>query len=146
MQIARSIVLDNHIDDVFEFVADPLNDAAWCAKVLVVDQVEGEAPGPGAVYEVLHKPIPFRPARRMVHSCLSWEPPRRIQWREDDGHDVIDVTYDLEPRWTSTRFTQRDEIIRLGAPRIVRPLIKAGIGRDIERQLQTLQGVLERRR
>jgi len=145
MQIARSVVVDSHIEDVFDFVADPLNDPAWCPKVLVVDQVEGDGPGPGAAYEVLHRPIPFRPPRRMVHRCLSWEPPRRIQWREDDGHDVIDVTYDLEPMWTSTRFTQRDEIVRLGAPRIVHPLFKHGIGRDIDRQLQSLQGVLERR-
>jgi Polyketide cyclase / dehydrase and lipid transport len=145
MQIARSVVVDSHIEDVFDFLADPLNDPAWCAKVLVVDQVEGDGPGPGAAYEVLHRPIPFRPARRMVHRCLSWERPIRIAWREDDGADVIDVTYDLEAIWTSTRFTQRDEIVRLGAPRILHPLMKAGIGRDIERQLQQLQGVLERR-
>ena len=132
MRIARSVVVDGHIEDVFDFVADPLNDPAWCAKVLVVDQVEGDGPGPGAAYEVLHR-------------CLSWERPHRIAWREDDGADVIDVEYDLEAIWTSTRFTQRDEIVRLGAPRILRPLMKAGIRRDIERQLQQLQGVLERR-
>jgi hypothetical protein len=145
MQIARSVVVDSHIEDVFDFVADPLNDPAWCPKVLVVDQTEGDGPGPGSAYEVLHRPIPFRPARRMVHRCVSWQPPYRIAWREDDGADVIDVTYELEGMWTSTRFTQRDEIVRLGAPGIVRPLMKVGIGRDIARQLDELQRVLERR-
>ena len=145
MQIARSIVVDSHIEDVFDFVADPLNDPAWCPKVLVVDQVEGDGPGPGAIYEVLHRPIPFRPARRMVHQCVSWKPPYRIEWREDDGADVIGVTYDLVAMWTSTRLTQRDEIVRLGAPGIVRPLIKVGIGRDMRRQLRELRRVMERR-
>jgi uncharacterized protein YndB with AHSA1/START domain len=144
MQIARSVVIDCHIEDVFAYVADPLNDPAWCAKVDRVAHVEGDGPGPGARYDVLHRPIPLRPARRMAYACVEWDPPRRIVWREDDGDDVIAVTYELESVWTSTRFTQRDEA-RLGAPRALHPLLRIGIGRDIARQLRTLKRVLERR-
>jgi hypothetical protein len=143
MQVVRSVVIDCHIEDVFAFVADPLNDPAWCAKVLRVEQVEGNGPRLDARYEVLHRPIPFRPARRMAHTCVDWEPPRRVAWREDDRADVIDVTYELESVWTSTRLTQRDDA-RRGAPRALHPLLRAGIGRDVARQLRTLKRVLER--
>jgi hypothetical protein len=144
MQIVRSVVIDCHVEDVFAFVADPLNDPAWCAKVLRVEQVEGDGPAPGARYEVLHRRIPFRPARRMAYTCVDWEPPRRVAWREDDGADVIHATYELESVWTSTRVTQRDDA-RLGAPRPLHPLLRIGIGRDVARQLRTLKLVLERR-
>jgi len=142
MQIVRSVVIDRHIDDVFEYVADPLNDARWCEKVLSVDQVSGDAPGPGSRYEVLHKPIPLRPPRRLAHTCVAWDPPERIWWRQDDGVDLFEVTYELEPVWTATRFTQRS-YARLGAPRLLYSVFRAGIGRDIARQLRALKRVLE---
>jgi hypothetical protein len=58
--------------------------------------------------------------------------------------DVFDVTYELESVWTSTRLTQRTDA-HLGAPRALHPLLRAGIGRDVARQLRTLKRVLERR-
>jgi uncharacterized protein YndB with AHSA1/START domain len=144
MQIVRSVVIDCHIEDVFRYVADPSNDPVWCAKVLAVDQVEGQGPGAGARYNVLHRTLPFRPARRMAYTCLEYDPPERIAWREEDGQTVIHVTYELEPVWTSTRLTQRD-VARLGAPRPLHRLVRAGIGRDVARQLRALKQVLERR-
>jgi uncharacterized protein YndB with AHSA1/START domain len=143
VQIVRSIVIDRHVEEVFAFVADPRNDVRWCEKVLSVEQVEGDEPGRASRYAVLHRPVPLRPARWMAYECVEWEPPARIGWREDDGHDVIEVTYELEPVWTATRMTQRDEA-RLGAPRLLHPLLKAGIGRDIARQLRALKRLLER--
>ena len=143
ISIAADVVIDVHIDEVFEFVAEPLNDPRWCEKLISVDQLDGDGPGPGAEYVVVHRPIPLRPARQMRFTCIDWDPPRRIVWREDDGHDVIDVVYELEPVWTATRVTQRDTAW-LGAPRWLRPLMKTGIRRDMRRQLRALRRVLER--
>jgi uncharacterized protein YndB with AHSA1/START domain len=145
MRIVRTVVIDRPVEDVFAYVADPLNDPAWCAKVLSVEQVEGDRPGPGARYDVLHRPIPLRPARRMAYTCVESDPPVRIAWREEDGDDVIDITYELEPAGTSTRLTQRDGA-RLSAPRILHPLLRRGIGRDVEHQLRALKRLLELRR
>ena len=143
MEIVRSIVIDKHIDDVFEFVSDPMNDPRWCPKVLYVEQVEGDGPGPGSRWDVVHRPIRLRPPRRMSHSCVGWDPPHRIEWLEDDGDDMIEVMYELEEVWTSTRLTQRDHA-QLGAPRLLQPVVRAGIGRDIEKQLRELRRLLER--
>jgi uncharacterized protein YndB with AHSA1/START domain len=143
VQIVRSIVIDRQVEEVFAFVAEPRNDERWCEKVRSVEQVEGDEPGPGSRYAVLHRPVPLRPPRWMAYECLEWDPPSRIRWREDDDHDVIEVTYELEPVRTATRFTQRDDA-RLGAPRPLQPLLKAGIGRDMARQLRALKRLLER--
>jgi uncharacterized protein YndB with AHSA1/START domain len=145
VELVRAVVIDCHIDDVFEYVANPLNDPRWREKVLDVRQTHGDGPGPGSVYEVLHRPLPRRPARRVTRTCVAWEPPHRIAWHDDDGTDVVDVAYGLESVWTSTRLTRRDDA-RLGALPVLRPLRRIGIGRDVGRELRTLKRVLERRR
>jgi uncharacterized membrane protein len=89
VEVSRSVVIARPGEDVFAYLADARNDPKWCPKVLSVEQIEGDEPGPGARYRVTHRPIPVRPAREMVHTCLSWTPPNRIQWREDDGTDVL---------------------------------------------------------
>ena len=98
VEVSRSVVIARPGEDVFAYLADARNDPKWCPKVLSVEQIEGDEPGPGARYRVTHRPIPVRPAREMGHTCLSWTPPNRIQWREDDGTDVLIVIYTLESR------------------------------------------------
>ena len=55
----------------------------------------------------------------MEMTCVGWEPPSRIEWREDDGTDVFLVTYSLEPLPEGgTRLTQTSDAT-LGAPRML---------------------------
>jgi uncharacterized protein YndB with AHSA1/START domain len=142
--IERSIEIARSPEEVFSFVGNPLNDPLWCPKVKSVEPVgDPQAAGPGARFVVVHRPIPLRPARRMDYVLVAWDPPHRVEWREDDGHDRIDVTYALEPTDDGTLLTQRDEA-ELGAPRFLWPLMRAGIGADISRQLKRLRRQLGR--
>jgi hypothetical protein len=142
MEVSRSVVIERAVDDVFAYVAEPRNDPRWCPKVLSVEQVDGHGPGAGSRYVVLHRPIPLRPARRMDHACLSWERPTRIAWREQDGGDVFMVIYTLEDLGRDTRLTQRTDA-QLAVPRVLGPLMRAGIARDIARQFVRLKSELE---
>ncbi len=57
---------------------------------------------------------------------------------EQDGHHVIAVTYLLDPLDPGrTRFVQRDDA-QLGMPRLLRPIMRRGIGHDIAKQLGLL--------
>ena len=81
----------------------------------------------------------------MRHRLVDWDPPKAIYWREDDGHDRIEVGYHLQALGAdSTRFTQTDDL-ELGAPRLLQPLMRAGIRRDITHQLERLRDRLQRR-
>jgi hypothetical protein len=73
---------------------------------------------------------------------VAWDPPHRIAWREDDGTDVIEVEYRLTPDAGGTLFEQRDEA-HLGGPTLLRPLLRAGLGHDVGRQLRALRRLLE---
>jgi uncharacterized protein YndB with AHSA1/START domain len=136
--IERGVEIARPIEDVFEFVSDPRNDPRWCRKVRSVDLVEEGR------YAVVHRPVPLRPARRLDMRRVAADPPRRIEWVEDDGADVFRVTYELEPSERGTRIRQRSEA-QLGAPRFLHPILRAGIGRDLARQLRDLKRLLESR-
>ena len=140
--IERNIEIARSPEDVFAFVSDPRNDPLWCPKVKSVEPVEDPGPGAAARYAVIHRPVPFLPARRMDFRMLESSPPERIVWREDDGHDVIRVEYRIRSSESGTHFTQRDEA-ELGAPGILHPLMRIGIGADIARQLKQLRKQLE---
>jgi hypothetical protein len=142
VRIERSIDIERPVGEVFEFIADPRNDPRWCPKVDSVEQVDGDGPGPGSRYVTIHRPVPLRPARAMDHSCVDWTPPRRIEWTEDDGVDRFEVTYELEPHAGGTRLSQRSDA-RLGAPKLLHPIWRRGIGRDIAGQLRSLKDLLE---
>jgi uncharacterized protein YndB with AHSA1/START domain len=142
VEVSRSIVIARPVEEVFAYLADARNDPEWCPKVISVEQVAGDGPGPGARYRVVHKPVPGRAAREMDHVCLSWRPPSAIEWREQDGVDVLVVTYSLEDLDGITRLTQRSDA-ELGAPRVLHPLMRVGIGHDVARQLKTLKAGLE---
>ena len=72
MEIIRSTSINCPIPVVFGVVSDARNDPRWCSKVLTVEQVEGDGPGLGARYSVVHKPVPLRPARRMDQLVHRW--------------------------------------------------------------------------
>ena len=137
MEITRSIEIERPVDAVFDFVADPRNDVRWCPKVSSVELVSN------GVYAVVHKPVPGKPERQMEMTRVAFDPPRRIEWREEDGVDVVEVTYSLDDLGERTRLSQQS-VATLGAPRLLHPIYRAGISRDIARQLKELKKLLER--
>jgi uncharacterized membrane protein len=136
VEIVRSVEIDRPAAEVFAFVADARNDPRWCPKVRSVEQVDSDR------FAVVHKPVPGKPERRLDMTRVSMEAPRRIEWLEEDGVDVFRVTYELEDTPGGTRLTQRSRA-DLGSSRLLRPIYKAGIGRDIARQLKELKKLLE---
>ena len=138
MRVSRSVLVARPVAEVFAYVAEPLNDPDWCPKVLSVEQIEGDGPGAGARYQVIHRPIPLRPPRQMAYVCVGSQVPSALEWREEDGSDTVTVTYSLEDLGSKTRMTQQSDA-ELGAPRVLHPLMRIGIGHDIGRQLKALK-------
>jgi uncharacterized protein YndB with AHSA1/START domain len=137
MVIEREIEIERPAEEVYEFLLDPRNDPRWCPKVKSVAGGDGR-------YDVVHKPVPLRPARQMQMRRVSADPPRRIEWEQDDGTDVFRVTYELSATPNGgTLFRQRSDADIGAVPRFMYPLWRHGIGRDLTRQLRELKKVLE---
>jgi uncharacterized protein YndB with AHSA1/START domain len=141
-EIERTIVIERPAQEIWEYVADPRNDPQWCDKVRSVEQVEGEGPGSGARYAVMHRPIPMKRAKELAVTVEEFDPPSRMRIREEDDDGVFDVTYELEPAGDGTRLTQRDRI-EWKIPRFQQPLARRLVTRDVANQLAALKRRLE---
>jgi hypothetical protein len=112
MQIVRSIVIDCHIEDVFDYLADPRNDREW------------------------------RRGRLTELTCLHSERPHRIGWRWEAEGEHVDVGFALEPVWTSTRLVvtqaRRPEKARVLRPALKRAAAR-DLDRRLEALRQRLE-------
>jgi uncharacterized protein YndB with AHSA1/START domain len=142
MEIERMIVIERAAQEVWDYIADPRNDPQWCDKVQSVEQLEGDGPGPGARYKVMHRPIPMRKPKELTVTVEEFEPPSRMRIREEDEDGVFDVTYELESAGDGTRLTQRDRI-DWKLPRFQQPLARRLVTRDIAHQFAALKRRLE---
>jgi uncharacterized protein YndB with AHSA1/START domain len=110
MEIVRAVVVDRHIDDVFDFLADRTHDPLWWRDVVAVHQLAGDEPGPGVLYG-----LTLRRGRRVTAMCVEHQPPVRLAWREEDeAGDIAHIAYDLTSVWTATRVTRTEEQGRSG--------------------------------
>ena len=144
VRIEEEVTIGRPLTQVWDFVADMRNDESWCDKVVAVEQVEGNGPGNGARYRVMHQPIRRRDPKPLLVEVLEHAPPGLMRIREEDDDAVFDVTYELEETAGATRLTQRDSI-DWKIPRYQRPIGNLMVRRDVRRQLRELKTLLEGR-
>jgi uncharacterized protein YndB with AHSA1/START domain len=142
VRIAQATTIARTPEQVWEFVADARNDPRWCEKVVSVEQVAGEGPGPNAQYRVMHRPRPGKPPVELTMQVVEFDPPHRLRWREEDPDAVFNVLYELESDGAATRITQVDDIDwKIAKP--LRPIGRIMVSRDMKRQFASLKRLLE---
>ena len=142
MRIDATTEIARPLEEVWAFVSDLRNDARWCADVISVEQISGDGPGPGAKYDVVHRPVKLRGPKPLAEEITEFEPPRRMRIREEDGDAVFVVAYELAEVPGGTELTQVDEIdwkIPFPGPQIGRLMVARGM----KRQLAALKRLLE---
>jgi Polyketide cyclase / dehydrase and lipid transport len=140
--VEKSIVINRPLEVVWGYIADGTNDPLWCDKVVSVEQVAGEGPGPDAAYRAVHRPVRLKKPKELAVTVEEFDPLHRMRLREEDEDAVFDVVYDLEPADEGTRLTQRDRI-EWKVPKFQRPIARRMVSRDIEHQLFDLKRLLE---
>jgi uncharacterized protein YndB with AHSA1/START domain len=147
-KIERTIVIARPLDEVWKYIADPRNDPNWCDKVVSVEQLAGDGPGPNTSYRVIHRPVRLKKPKELAVTVEEFDPPRLMRMREEDDDAVFSITYgleqthDVERSGEATRLTQRDQI-EWKIPRFQVPVARRMVSRDIENQLLTLKSLLE---
>jgi uncharacterized protein YndB with AHSA1/START domain len=142
MKIEKTTVIERPLEKVWEYIADGRNDPQWCDKVISVEQIAGDGPGPNASYRVVHRPVRLKRPKELTVTVDEFDPPGRMRLREEDDDAVFSVTYDLEPVGEGTRLIQGDQI-EWKIPRFQVPIARRMVSRDIENQLSALKRVLE---
>lgn len=135
------VEINQPIDEVFAFVADPRNDPQWCPRVTQCEQRKGDGPVAGARFECIHHPTLQRRHSRWI-DILELEAPRRVRSRQEDNIAVFRIDYLLTPTAGGTRLSQRDEI-RWKGTLIHRLVGRRIIRRHMRAQLESLKRRLE---
>jgi uncharacterized protein YndB with AHSA1/START domain len=136
------VIIARSAEEVFAFVADPLNDPRWCPKVKACEQVEGDGPAPGARYLAKHQPTRVKPAAELRVELIELDAPRLARFREEDEDGVFDVTYLLEPAGEGTRFIQRSDV-EWKIPKPLQLLANRMVPRHLDGQMKALKRELE---
>ena len=136
MRIAETVEIARPRQEVWDFVANPVNDPRWCRKVKTVE------PSGERSWRVVHKPVPLRPAIELELVQLELEEPGRLLIRQEDGVSIFDVEYLLEPTAGGTRFSQASEFEWKKLPRFLHRVFALGVRRDVHKQLQALRDEL----
>ena len=139
-KIEPSIVIDRPIDEVFRFVHEPLNDAAWQTTLIESTPLEEGPLGVG---------LQVRERRRflgvqveMTREITEYEPATRSAFRVVAGPPMSGA-YRFEPLAGATRLTATGDVEAHGLFKVTEPIFASMAGRELEASLGHLKELLE---
>ncbi len=141
--VSESVVIERPPEEVFAYVTDSQNLPEWGE---VIREVRKESEGPPREGERYTVDIGFL-GRRWEQSfeVSAYEPPRRYSDRNMGGPFKDEHTYIFEEAAGGTRLSVAMEMQPGGFFRITGPLLEKATQRQVRKELQTLEGILESR-
>lgn len=141
--VEESVVTSRPQQEVFDFLADFANLAAYDAFVTESGPVGDGPPGRGTRGRGTTRFMGKE--SRWTVEYTDFDPPRRMVSRSVEGDRDITATFILEPAGSGTRVTERLETPNLGGlmGKLPDPLVNRLLGRSLRRNLKTLRRVLE---
>jgi uncharacterized protein YndB with AHSA1/START domain len=142
MRITETFEIGRPPQEVFDYVADPANLAAWQTSKTRVEPESDGAPRQGYRIREWTKPPGTKEFEQLVEFS-EFVPPSRLQVHIVEGPQPIDGTWTFAPIPTGTRvdFVAEGEV--RGPMRFLGPLFKAGLRRQFAQYHQHLKRNLE---
>jgi uncharacterized protein YndB with AHSA1/START domain len=137
----NEVVVERPAAEVFAFVADAENDAAWRPGVLDIARVAGDGPGTGARYRQGVK----GPGGRRIDADIettAYEPDRRVGFRTVAGPVRPEGRYELTAEGTATRVRFALEAELRGLKVAMAPAVRKAMAGEVG-HLENLKRVLE---
>jgi uncharacterized protein YndB with AHSA1/START domain len=144
INIQKEVTLNHPVEQVFDFIANPLNDPQWCRSVKEMQQIEGHGPALGAKYQSVHNPGDELKPMKCDIEILAFEKPRYIRWKVVDEMHTMFIEYHLNDLGNQTRLTQTSNIKFGFFAGLIAPIvIKPKVAREVEGQFEKLREVLD---
>ncbi len=147
MHVEGSGVVDRPVQEVFGDVADPANLPEWSGAAVDVRGIQHASPGKpgeGDRFTPVHQ---FLGRRFEEHvEVTAFEPNRRILNRSTGGPMPLEVSYIFEEVPGGTCVTMGMDAEPEGFFKLIGPVFKVAVKRQIRKDLQTLKVLLELKR
>jgi uncharacterized protein YndB with AHSA1/START domain len=139
--VARSVVINRPIDQVFDFVANFENEPRWMPGILESRKTSVGPIGVGTTFrEVVQN---LGPRMENTFAVTQYVPPRTFAIKSTSGPLEFQVTYSFEPITEGTRFTGTGAMEPQGFFKLIAPLFAAVVGRQIQQGRTNLKHLLE---
>jgi hypothetical protein len=126
------------VEEVFDFLADIRNEAAWNPRVVRIDKTSAGPVGPGATFEG-----EYRGLGSLRTELTGYERPRRLSFRSEGPRMRLRGTFVLVPTVRGTDIRLDAELAPRGFSALVAPLMGPVIRRQNAAAAARLKRALE---
>ena len=142
-RFGASIEIDRPIEEVFDFLAEGVNDRRFSPRVLAIEKITEGPPDVGTVFASTVKDAGFKTKREFEYT--EFERPTRIRWTERTKNLVraTEGGYDLEPAGERTKLTFYNVLEGQGLGRLLEPLALSGARKDADAFAQRIKAAVE---
>ena len=141
VEVETSVVVNQPIEKVFEFVTKPENDTKWYVGLESWDHTPDEPAGVGSTSQskIRFLGIPFE----VTWEVIGYDPPNKIKVKTIEGVSV-EAKYTFEAvAEGQTKVTVRGEADLVGVFDLAEPLVERIAQRQWESSFENLKDVLE---
>ncbi len=138
MQGELSTVVDRPVADVFDFLADIRNEAAWNPRVVRIEKTSDGPVGAGTTFRGV-----YRGLGRLDTQLTAFERPARFSFRSSGPRMGITGTFLLTASAGRTRIALRAELAPRGLFKLLAPLMGPVLTRQNAAAAVRLQRALE---
>jgi hypothetical protein len=142
LRVAHSVEIERPVEEVWDYVHDPRNDAVWQSTLIETKQ-STEPLVPGARLVEVRRFLGRR--FEVAFEVTELSPHTRSAIRVVSGPFPFAGAYELEPSERGTRFTTIVELDAHGFFRLAEPVFGRMAARELRGNLEALKDVLEAR-
>jgi uncharacterized membrane protein len=141
IDIEKSIIILQPIEEVFNYVSNLAHSAEWQNGLTEVHQISGQSLGVGTQYAFVRTFL----GRKMEASneITEFAPNELVAFKTISGPIPLEASYEFESYGKSTKLTAKIEMQPKGFVSLAEPLISASLQRDVEANLIVLKDILE---
>jgi uncharacterized protein YndB with AHSA1/START domain len=140
VSVEQSMVISRPVRDVFDFVADPLNNPKWRDDHISTQRTSDSPAGPGATYREI---VRFVGQQEFASQIVDYEPNQRTTIQFISGPLRPRVSYTFEPLAEGTRLISRVDVQPTGLFKLMTPMMSNMIRKQWQRNFVNLRRVLE---
>ena len=142
VKVETSVLINQPIEKVFEFVTMPENDAKWYVGLESRDHTPGEPAGVGSTSQSVIRFLGV--SVTVTWEVIEYDPPTKIAVKSIEGPVSIEAGYTFEAvAEGQTKVTVRGEADLVGVFDLAEPLVERIAQRQWESSFENLKDVLE---
>lgn len=143
MDFELSVTIERPPSDVFAFLRDKdLYPQEPDSPVLALDKTTDGSPRPGTRYREVVQMLPLVRGE-ILSEITRYEPDRFLEEKFEGAGMQGYLAYEFVPRSDGTELIQRETLQPLGLLRLVGPLVRRMLSRQLRARLETIKVVLE---